>query len=515
MKYQFLPILFLLSLKISIAQDSLVFYSDLSFNSTFEEKTFEDHFINNTNNSLALFMSISPSVSQEQYESARDIFEAKFNSLNTDKLNSKKPDKRVKAIYEDVHKDFFEQYRVQNRFNEIFETGRYNCVSSSALYAIFLEELDIPFTIKEKPTHVYLIAYPKSDRIIVESTDPSGGFIKYNGIYKQEFVNRMAKAKLISNAEVNSKSVDELFDEYYFYDTDITLKELVGIQYMNDALYRIDDKDFKGAHRQMEKARMFYKNDKVAMLLLALNAELIDNQKYEDIENIDLLVKLSRFTSYGIDDDIVLSEFRRVINTQLIDKGDADELTRYYTRLNEGIIDEQLKAELGYVYNYEQGRAHFNQGKYNESLTYFEEAFILKPTNLDINNIFINALRMTLQLSTNNEVISKLEQYKEKHPALLENNLFKSILVNSYLVQFGSAYDLGNESEGKKYKQLFEQYYNPYLTINESSLGRAYSITAVYYFKKGYTAKAKSIINEGLNISPNNHELLVRKNMIR
>jgi len=63
-------------------------------------------------------------------------------------------------------------------------------------------------------------------------------------------------------------------------------------------------------------------------------------------------------------------------------------------------------------------------------------------------------------------------------------------------------------------KQLFEKYYAPELTIDQRNIGRSYSITAVYYFRKGYTSKAKAIINEGLNISPHNHELLVRKNMI-
>ena len=514
MKY-LLSLLLLAASSFCSAQDSLVFYSDLTFNSEIEKNVFDQFINHNSDDLFGLFMCLNSSVNEETLESARSIFNSKFEELNNEKLNAKSPNKRVKTIYQEVHKDFFEQYRMQNHFNEIFETGRYNCVSATALYGIYLDKLNIPYTIKEKPTHVYLIAYPESDRILVESTDPTGGFVKYNTAYKQDFVNRMVQAKLISQADAKSKSLDQLFDEYYFYDTDITITELAGIQYMNDALYKIEQKDFEGAYHQMEKARMLYKSDKSTMLLLALNIELIDNQKYTEIENIDLLIKLSRFKNYGIDNDIVLGEFSRVINTQLIDLGREDELEKYYNRLIQGITDDELKNEISFIYYYEQGRALFNQGKYTECLKYFEQAYQLKPTNLDVNNVFVSALARTLQFSSNKEVLGNLEKYKDKYPSLLDNNIFKSILANSYLIEFGSSFDLGKESEGKKYKQLFEKYYDPELTIDHGNLGRSYSIAAVYYFRKGYNSKAKAILNEGLNMSPHNHELLVRKSMIR
>jgi hypothetical protein len=512
---KFLTLLFTISfINLGFGQDSLVYYEDLSFNSDFEKIVFEEYFIQNKENYLALFMALSSKIKYEDYESAKNIFDVKFKNLNTEKLQSKREDKRVKSVYEGVHKDFFDQYKAQNQFYEIFETGRYNCVSASALYGIFFDQMNIPYIIKEKPTHVYLMAYPKSERIVVESTDPSGGYIKYNTIYKQAYVDRLAKAKLISSSEINSKSTDALFDQYYFYDQDITLAQLVGIQYMNDALYRIENKDIEGAFTQMEKARMFYKTDKVATLMLALGSDVLANQKYEELKYIDYLLKVSRFKYFGIDNEIILGEFRRIIQTQLIEKGDAQKLSTFYTKLDSGLTNIGLKIELGYVYNYEQGRALYNQGKYPESLNFFEPAYSLKPTNLDINNVLINALSMSMQTLSNQQVIKKLETYYANYPSLLENNLFKSILANCYLIQVGISYDLNNEKDGTKYRALFEKYYEVDLNLDKNNLGRSYSIAAVYYFRKEFTSKAKFVLNEGLKIDPENYQLLVRKNMI-
>ncbi len=507
--------LLLLAVNYTYSQDSLVYYQDLSFNSEFEKKAFEEYFIQHNEDYLALFMALSKEVDQKKYEAAKSIIETQYSRLNTEKFKNKRDDKKVKIVYEDIHKDFFDQYRALNEFSEIFETGRYNCVSASALYGIFFDKMNIPYIIKEKPTHVYLLAYPKSDRIVVESTDPAGGYIKYNSYYKQQFIDRLAKAKLISTLEINSESTEALFDKYYFFDEDITLPELVGVQYMNDALSRIENKDIEGAFHQMEKTRMFYKTDKVATLMLALCSEVLANQKYEDLKYIDYLIKIARFKYYGIDNNTIIGEFTRVIQTQLIEKGNAQNLEHFYNELDSGLVDQSLKVELGYLYNYEQGRALYNQGKYPESLNYFETAYSLKPTNLDINNVLINALSRSVQTLSNLEVLKKLEKYAESYPTLLDNNLFKSFLTNSYLIQFGIAFDLENEKEGNKYRSLFEENYKPELNLDKNNLGRSYSLAAVYYFRKGYTTKAKSVLNAGLKIDPDNYQLLVRKNMIR
>lgn len=96
-----------------------------------------------------------------------------------------------------------------------------------------------------------------------------------------------------------------------------------------------------------------------------------------------------------------------------------------------------------------------------------------------------------------------------------------SQLLQFYLLQFAQAYELNQPETGKEYKQRFEEGYKQNSTAEEGYLldrhliGRAYSIAAVYYFRKGQTAFSRQLLDKGLQYAPGNLELLQRKKMIR
>ena len=96
-----------------------------------------------------------------------------------------------------------------------------------------------------------------------------------------------------------------------------------------------------------------------------------------------------------------------------------------------------------------------------------------------------------------------------------------SQLLQFYLLQFGQAYELSQHKKGKEFKLRFEEAYElnkasgeGYL-LDRNLIGRAYSIAAVYYFRKGQTAYSRQILDQGLRYAPDNLELLQRKRMIR
>lgn len=101
-------------------------------------------------------------------------------------------------------------------FTELNKNGNYNCVTATALYGLLLNDLGIPFSIKETPEHVYLIAYPKSDAILIESTDPLKGYRVFNDNYKALIVQNLKENKIISESEFKTGNVNNLFDKYFF-----------------------------------------------------------------------------------------------------------------------------------------------------------------------------------------------------------------------------------------------------------------------------------------------------------
>ena len=254
-------------------QDSLVSLSEITFHSEFEEQIFRDFFTHGKKDYLALFSMIDPTFDAGALSKSQNQYRAFINRIKDSNYIKKKPEKRIKFLYQAVHDRFFTKYELKNSFRDIFTGGRYNCVSATALYGILFNQLEIPYQIKELPTHVYLMAYPHTARVLVESTDPSGGFYAFNEPFKRSFVDQLAKNKLISQAEHRNNSINTLFDKYYFKDETINLDQLVGIQYTNQALYALEEENLREAYHQLEKAFLFRPSEKTAFLLklLAIN----------------------------------------------------------------------------------------------------------------------------------------------------------------------------------------------------------------------------------------------------
>ncbi|MBL3657709.1 hypothetical protein [Fulvivirga sediminis] len=496
--------------------DSLVLFEEINYWSDLEKEAFNDFFINNKDNYLQLFMGADPLSTQGNYQTALNQINKEIASIDQEKLSKKKVDKKVKILYDQIHQDFFTKYELENTFSHIFSNGHYNCVSATALFGILFKELSIPFALKESPTHVYMVAYPNSERIVVESTDPGGRFLAFNDKFKTDFVNQMKTAKLISDSEYKSTSVSDLFDEYYFKEEDIDLKQLVGIQYANDAIYKLNEPKYKEAYEQLEKAYLFYPAEKVSYMLMNVGAILINSADYYDSENIKLLSTIMRFKKYGITDDQIFDEFNRVTQDILINHGDFEKYKEAYDYLYPSITSDHLRQEISFLYNYECGRVLYNKNQFEKAIPYEQEAYKLKKDHVEIETLLVTTIIREVALESDNlKIITSLEEYSSTHPELLENREFKSALTMSYLRQSALSFQLEKLSEGVKYQKLFETNFEENLSIGPEYIGQLYTIAGTYYFKKGQTNKAREAINTGLKYAPGNDQLLLRKKLLR
>ena len=128
------------------------------------------------------------------------------------------------------------RYNRENQFIEIFETGRYNCVSATAIYALMLEKLEIDYSITQEPEHVYLSANFEGSTILMEGTDPQQGYFTITDKFVESQINSLLARKLITEEELKSPEAGDILDEL-FPSEDINLQELLGIQYHNNMAY--------------------------------------------------------------------------------------------------------------------------------------------------------------------------------------------------------------------------------------------------------------------------------------
>jgi len=502
----------------TFSQSPLVQYTEVSFTSPFEKTILDDHFLNKKTDLFMLFMANGALLKETSITEHRDRFYTYLDAQQA-KLAGKKNDKKVKLVYDDIHKTYFQKFEMQKNFEDIFYNGSYNAYSATALYGLAFDRLSIPYSIKEEAASTYLIAYPETDRVQLKSATPLGGFTTFDLTFKQNYVKMLKDQKVISAQEFASKDINTLFDRYYFGDQmNISLINLIGVQYLNDALLKQEAGNYAEAFSQLEKSYLFYPTDRCAYLLTLTGAQAVEARKEKDSVHASYISKLSRYKNYGITKEVIMAEFASIVQELLYTANKRTQLDQYYRQLDSGIQDPQIKSEITYIYQYEIGRILHNQARYKESIPYFESALRAKPNDLETSNALISATGQSFGRSGSNlDAIKTLEKYSLEFPSLMENNIFNTMLAYSYLAQFGMEYSINNPADGEIYRKQFEAYYEKYtdITPDNNRIAQSYSTAAVYYYRKGQTTKAKALISQGLKYAPDSYELKMRQAAIK
>lgn len=514
------PITFLLVLIVfcSFAQDSLFRFSEIAYNSDFEKSTFHKYFKEKSEQSLSLLLATSASMNEQKAASVAQQINTIVASLRSEGLEKKKADKKIKIIYDKVHSQVLKKYELENRFAEIFQTGNYNCVTATALYALVFNQLGIPYQVKEEPTHVYLISYPEKENILVETTTPMFGYVTFSEEFKARYVSNLKNQKIVGAEEASAGNIDQLFNKYYFKNEKISLTELIGIHYMNDALFLKDHGQWKEGYKQLEKAYLFYPSTRCKYLLTIFGIQIVAKEKLSPKEKSFFVTKLSKFGDEGVSADMIKGEFVNLTQELLFRDNNKALYRECYDIYRQEITNKELLNDINFIYLYENGRAYYNTGNLSKAKSFFANALVLQPNNLDLGGAFVSTIAQSLRTIDNeNAALDTLDFYKAKYPTLTQFANFNAMVANANLIKYGSAFEKGKPEMAKKYKDMFDAIIKEYpsIEVNDMIVGRAYSLASTYYFRLGQKAKAREAILEGLKLSPENYQLRTRLQMIR
>jgi tetratricopeptide (TPR) repeat protein len=501
------------------AQDSLVYLRDLRFNSAFEEDAIRKNIALKENDPFGLLMANGSLLNEEQIARAKTDLYGYLKNLNTAKFAGKKSEVRAKAMVKGIQEKYLKKYQAGSKFEDIFHGGNFSEVSGTALYCLGFEYLEIPYEIKEDANNTYVVACPGPKQIMVESTFQALTFTTFDGNFKKQFVETLRGQKLISEGEFARTSIADLFDKYYFRSNPLfNLQELAARQYFEEGSRQIEQQDFSGAFQNLEKSYYLATTPRTVYLLMHSGAMAFDKLTVKDNKHAVLLGKISRYTGVGITEEMIESEFLRVMQDLVFDKGQLEKMDEYYKVFMTTCDNVSIEHAVTFVYQSELGRFKHNDARYRDALVHFEEAYRLKPTNQDASNRLINCLGMVPHNNLEDEEFVKIiESYTTNLPEITNNNLFNGLLASVYLMHTAINYESARAEKGDLYKKNFEALYSIHQDMKVSSnlVGRAYSAAAIHYFRKGMTKKAKEFVAAGLKIAPNNHELLVRQQMMR
>jgi len=502
------------------ADNGIISLSDLTFSSNSEKETFYK-FASNPDSSVYFDLFFS-SLNKKPADKTMAI--EKINQSVAQlriQTKDKSEVKKVKIIYEYIHKRFLKVYKLKNSFVDIFESGEYNCVSATALYAVVLSKLSVPFQIIETPEHVFLVAYPNSSKILVESTDPTKGYYQFSPAFVNKYITALNKSKLISNEEFQSSSTSDLFNKYFFTSKGISMVELAGIQYSNYALYYVDENDYTSASIEVKKAYFLFPGVRHKYLLKSVIANLIENKGYEESSNVAnflLLIKYCNENDPEIGNANISNEFLKILQVHLSKNGRFRYIDSLYIETSKMVADSMLKSDIGLYYHYEMARVGYLNAKEDDFImNHLIQAYKIKPTDADLRALVLGYFETRVQYYNDSKSLVALsETFLEGFDFLAQTLYFNTVKAHCFLDLAYQNFFMKNLAKGESYLKQFEDLANQMNQIIAQPyyVEKAYSLAAAEYYKKGNYTKAKQFLKTGLKYAPGNFGLEQRLSQI-
>jgi tetratricopeptide (TPR) repeat protein len=483
----------------------------LVYRSAYEARVLTRTVNKNNVDYFALFLAVtSDSAVSVSYSSSLNGFLSQLDP-KVARLKANKP--KAKLIFKEVHTRFFKVYEENVMFERLFSDGTYNCVTGSMLYSLILDHYNIPYEIKEKPTHIYLVAFPVSDNILFETTNPRGLFVP-DDKSKREYVSGLVSMKLTTQDHVNSVGVSNAFNEFYYANQNISLQQIAGLQYFNHAIAKYDSKDLAGAIRSATKSTMLYPCPKTTFMKSSLIREALANSTFESLTDISYLAQFGNSATDVKDRKYVVGIFGDFLDTKLITEGKDTLTANAYKILAEGLTDPKLKNEVIYLYELGMSTWLSMKGRSDQSLEHGEKAYALNPNDARLQDLISRAIILqTDKQKSKKESVEALEAYARKFPFLTSNRTYRMLVVYQYCLRAYSLFLEDSGTEAYTYLNKIETQLNDIggdTMIIYEMIGHAYAEAGAYHFRRKEFTKAKEIMHKGLVLAPDHGELRER-----
>ncbi|NJM25665.1 MAG: hypothetical protein HC859_09415, partial [Bacteroidia bacterium] len=135
---------------------------------------------------MVYLLAHDPEVDSTEYDRLKNQLTSYASELQKATPRFKTESRFLRYLFYKVHRTFLKQYRLSEPFNGLFNSGSYNCVSGTALYAFFLDQLGYAVRICETRYHIFLLTYlSDSTSVLFEATDPLDGFVENQALIEQ------------------------------------------------------------------------------------------------------------------------------------------------------------------------------------------------------------------------------------------------------------------------------------------------------------------------------------------
>ncbi|MEP1488582.1 MAG: hypothetical protein ABJK28_09150 [Algibacter sp.] len=485
-----------------------------TYSTSFEEDIFRSYKKDSLNyNFFKSLSSIDSLAKNEIVSKYQDKVLSVLRSFPPKESKEKKEKKRIKYIYDELHQTFFKKYVLNSYFTDMFKDGTYNCVTATALYAFAFDELNIPYHIKETPSHVFLVAYPNTHKIYLETTVPGAyGFIVPKETEVKKVVDELISYKLVTKEEVLAKGYMKFYEDYYYGNEFINKRSLIGMQYYNKGLFCFQAIDYDRAINNLRKSKVFYSSPLIKPILKNIMFLKVNDLEFNSEDDVDFLLELLSFSIYP--EDYSLASLKSSL-FKIVDHDDNDNV------FIETVIDkfkilktERVRNEaLEFLYEYLARNAATDENL-DEALGYSDEIIKVNSKSKIAQNIIEYVCFRKVVISTFDlESLKSFERNCEKYPFLKENKRYNISLAHLYgsisLMNFKNKSIKEGTSYLKKLENVLDNT-DVLKEVNKNLLSELYLKVGNYYYYKEQHKASYKIYKKGLVYVPKNSDLIKR-----
>ncbi len=177
---------------------------------------------------------------------------------------SKKEMTFLHQIFWSTQKRFLKTYQPYEPFGELFESGKYDCLTATGLYSILLKEFGFEHSIIETNYHIFILVHTIKGDVLFETTDRYDGFVQ----------DRSEIEKRIGTYQQNVVASSRPKFNYYLYSfnlySEISSSQIVGLLHFNQAVKAFNKQEWMPCANQLAITRKTYDSQRVKELAALL-----------------------------------------------------------------------------------------------------------------------------------------------------------------------------------------------------------------------------------------------------
>jgi tetratricopeptide (TPR) repeat protein len=491
------------------AQDDAAAARFIRFHSAEEEAAFQHLGEHPSRSAVINLMLLAPPAAhkahRDQVEQRLAAFVKAQGKLNGSTITVK----QLKQLFKDVQDAFLVRYSINALFPDLFINGDFNCLTASALFALLLDELKVPYRIHLTPDHVYVSALVQGSPVSIETTDPVRGVFVFTDRARRQYVEHLLKGKHISRHQIDSLGVDGALATVVRADSIISLRQLCGSHYYNSGVTLRDKGELDMALSQLAKALSLHPYPQTREVLHHTLVQRIAECRYDDLADVDLLTTAYAFVGTTGRGEYIVADHARLLDKHLIQRSDTTMARALEAKFLAVLDDEGTAQQIRFAHAAEMGRYFALRGNFERALAYFLIASSINPQHAQISEWVVSALVERLKRARDKGAfIAELDAMKAANPRLSEVASLSKCYLITHLWAVEDHFNIDDRRNAETHLRAFETLQDSSgLELPVEALAAAYMAGWRSWTRARDKVKARAYIDRGLKYAPFSEDL--------